>query len=189
MPSSSVEALPFSLELQYPEPISDTIIPPTPGPCPSPEGYEKRFGSGSVFEIQSDTNVYTVVKKGPDKKRVIARNMVVAIEDTDQGDEVWVLPENPGKKDRSQRYRLMHDGHLEISLFNGKVTTAEFDIISGLKKPTETPVDSDLPESLPTRKIGEILTTMVTLIQNQPYELSEIQSFINLPRDNKLEDF
>lgn len=154
--------------------------------CPKPEGKRIGYKDGTVYELQDQAKIYDVIKKGPDQSRVITRNLIVAIEDADTGDEVWVVPMHPGKEDRTARYRLMWDDHVEISLFNGKETTLEFELNSGKRK-TDTLEESNMPEILPKKAINEIITTMATLVQGQTYELAGLQSFINIPRTFNLE--
>lgn len=159
--------------------------------CPTPEGNVKGFAEGKVFELLGDNvNIYTAIKIRPDKKTVITRNKIITVRDEEMGDSVWILPEHPGKEDRSKRFSLTNDDHLQISLFNGKDVQYEFNIHTGLRKQESEPSLHDgTPDRLPISVITGALVAMVNLIENRPYQLSEMQSFINTPRDNKLEDF
>lgn len=162
-------------------------------PCFTPFGQEKVYAEGSVFEMpteeDTDVKVLAVLKKPLDQERVTAINKILAVPDPN-GDEVWVLPEQPGKEDRSKRFRLMKGGGLEISLFNGSFLQAEYDLTTGvLRNFVNEDENHAIPPELPTGDLKNVLRTMSGLMFGEPLELTQMQTFVNFPRDHKLEGF
>jgi hypothetical protein len=190
MAAPSVET-PFSFDLPLPSSVAKNHFKPISvlAPCATFEGTEKIYAEGSVFELESDTRVLTVFKRSPDQQRVTAINKVFINKDP-EADEIWVVPDQPGKEDRSKRFRVTFDNYLRVDLFDGKELHVEYNIHTGERRELEgESYDETVPNILPKRAVEDVVTTMATLVLNQPLELTTIQAFINFPRDNKLEAF
>ncbi len=175
-------------------------------PCFTPFGKEKVYSEGSVFELPANkpknTNgsdeesgnhkgidVYAIVKKSPDQKRVTAINKILVVPDQ-SGDEIWVVPEQPGKEDRSKRFRYTVNHGLEISLFNGSYLQVEYNLNTGeLTDFVSSEHNQEIPKELPKRELARTLQTMSSLVNGEALELTTMQSLVNFPRDHKLEGF
>lgn len=162
-------------------------------PCFTPFGKEKVYAEGSVFELPTegsrDVGVLAILKRSPDQQRITAINKILVVPEP-SGDEVWVVPEQPGREDRSKRFRYTADGGIEISLFNGSFLQVEYSLETGeLKHYASADHDQEIPSALPKKELSAVLQTMDSLIQKTPLELSTMQSLVNFPRDHKLEGF
>lgn len=171
-------------------------------PCFKPFGVEQVYAEGSVFELPpnkrdnakelkdpSEVRVLAVLKKSPDQQRVTAINKILVMQDP-EGDEVWVVPEQPGREDRAKRFRFKEGDGLEISLFNGSFLQVEYDLQTGvLRNFTGENHIQNIPDEIPKRDLGDVLQTMTKLVKGVPLELTTMQSLVNFPRDHKLEPF
>ena len=171
-------------------------------PCFTPFGNEKVYAEGSVFELppekddesqetdnSDEVRVLAVLKRSPDQQRVTAINKIL-VNPSPEGDEIWVVPEQPGREDRSKRFRYIRDDGIEISLFNGSFLQVEYDLLTGeLRNFTSEKPDQHIPPEIPRRELADILQTMSSLVQGMPLELTTMQSLVNFPRDHKLEGF
>ncbi len=163
-------------------------------PCFTPFGKEKVSVEGSVFELPSNSDaqpdVLAVVKRSPDQQRVTAINNFYVVRNPEEGDAVWVLPNQPGKEDRSKRFRFTTNRGLEISLYNGSSLQTEYDLETGKLTSYES-VDHTgaIPQELPPRGLSKVLDTMSSLVAGESLTLSDLQSLANFSRDHKLEGF
>ncbi len=191
---SLVEA-PFSNQTA---PLPTTRSRPIPlseaAPCFTPFGKEKVSFEGSVFEMPSNSkaqpDVLAVVKRSPDQQRVTAINNFYVVRNPEEGDAIWVLPNQPGKEDRSKRFRFTEKRGIEISLFNGSYLQTEYDLTTGkLLSQESTEHTLAIPQELPPKDLSKVLDTMSSLVLGESLTLSDLQSLANFSRDHKLEGF
>ena len=159
-------------------------------PCYPPIGIATDFAEGSIYKTTTESvNFLQVYKTSPDGQRVTASNQVIVMREP-SGDEIWVVPAQQGREDRSRRFRLMENGNLEILLVNGVELRLEYDFLTGHKKVQEGPSNyQPAPNYLQEKALAEVITTMAALVQDSPLEINTLQTFVNFPRDQKLEDF
>lgn len=163
-------------------------------PCFTPFGKEKVSREGSVFEMPSGSDaqpdVIAVVKRSPDQQRVTAINNFYVVRNPEEGDAVWVLPNQPGKEDRSKRFRFTADRGIEISLFNGSTLRTEYNLSTG-KLTSHESVDHalEIPQEMSPKDLSKVLDTMSGLVSGESLTLSDLQSLANFSRDHKLEGF
>lgn len=163
-------------------------------PCFKPFGKEKVSLEGSVFELPSDSDaqpdVLAVVKRSPDQQRVTAINNFYVVRNQKEGDAIWVLPNQPGKEDRSKRFRFTVNRGIEISLFNGSSLQTEYDLETGKLTSCESIDHTEaIPQELPPRGLSKVLDTMGSLVAGESLTLTDLQSLANFTRDHKLEGF
>ncbi len=181
-------------QIDFLDPDVEDLLRGKISPCPKPEGKKVVETGGATYDLQVDSGarITTVVKQSADG-RVTGRHMIVSIEDP-EGDQVWILPQNPSLLNKSRRIQLSHDNHLELTAFEGEseIIKGKYHYETGELLPpeaVETPEATPLVRTLPKSETHGLVITMATLVHGEPITLSEAHSFATSFRSNKITNY